>query len=411
MTDREFLELFNKIDDKFLDEARRDHGKRRIDKRRLFNTLYTMAACAAMVIAAALLVSSFIGNYQFANPGSADQTSSDSAMTSETPSDDNSQADNTSPLKLSVLYSRLSFPENGVEMDKDDGYYMFTLDEREWRHIPAELSFSVGFSDSEEKTPIPARMYFFNNCYSDQFYYADSLLTTTSRDFIVKPNTDCTIKFAFDAYGETSTVAVVCVFFPGDAARQTCLIVTAGNETVPDDFIDLSGIGELIPIEPFENVRRFVTVTDTPFKWYVDFNFLDEYDDLEKFGYPDEDVSDALEIFEKNVLGEKDGETVVIPNDSVYINAYFNESEGTGNWQYHSYYLIALIDGAPAPIFDGRSYCAVNDIYGERVFQYKVPQEYLPENSSIQIIALPSQVVSWECYGIASDCCLLSGGI
>lgn len=249
MTDRDFLELFHKIDDKFLEEARRDQRGCRISRQRIFNTLSTMAACMAIAIAAVLLISSFISSGQFALMNPSSPVQSDNSVSADaangTSPEDSSAPISPSDQKLSVMSSHLSFPHHSVELDlpKEDYYRAFAVAEPET--VDAVFAFSVRLSDGSFDTRIPARMYFFADGQPIHFKYRSN--ESSFRDFTIVPETDYSLPISFEASADVNAISVVCIFFPGDAERQHCLIETAGNiyginavpETIlgTDDFI------------------------------------------------------------------------------------------------------------------------------------------------------------------------------
>lgn len=378
MTDRDFLELFHKIDDKFLEEAQRDQRGRRISRQRIFNTLSTMAACMAVVIGAVLLVSSFINSGQFAlmNSGSSVQTSSGEPMgaAAGTSSEDSSQVA-PSAQKLVAIQSTLNFPHHSIELDlpKEEQYNAFAVTETE--PVYATFAFSVELSDGSLDTRIPARMYVFADGQPIRFQYRGS--ESPFRDFTIVPEADYSLPISFEASAEVNAVSIVCVFFPGDAERQYCLIRTAGNTC---------GIGEIYGeynagnyIETNSDIgSNYVTVTNDP------------------------------ELIPKN---DKTYWDRSIPADKAYITAYLgtvygDDGERTDKIIQNPHYLIALVNGKPVNVFDSGDPLCIDRFYYEKdlVFQYRIPEEYLPENSTLQIIALPAAVTSWLDTDRCSDC-------
>lgn len=382
MTDRDFLELFNKIDDKFLEEAQHDQRRRRISGQRIFNTLSTMAACMAIVIAAVLLVSSFISSGQFAltgsdpsaqtsggvSPGAANGTSSEDSNVSISPSDQT----------LSVTSSVLSFPRHGVELDlpKEDYYRAFAVAEPEM--VDAVFAFSVRLSDGSLDTRIPTRMYVFANGSPIAFKYRSN--ESAFRDFTIVPETDYSLPVSFEASADVNAISVVCVFFPGDPERQTCLIETAGNVCGVKEIIQTSlGEEDLIEIGTAEYNSNFVTVT-----------------------------SDPNTVPVNGHVWDRD-----IPADSAYLIASLGTAFGGDDISDEEYdgpnphYIIALVNGKPVDIFGGGDpFCLNGNNYPQKglFYRYMIPEEYLPENSTLQIIALPSAVTSWRDMDLASDC-------
>lgn len=379
MTDRDFLELFHKIDDKFIEEAQHDQRRRRISKQHIFNTLSTMAACMAVVIGAVLLVSSFINSGQFAlmNSGSAVQTSSGdlSGAAAGTSSEDSSQV-TPSDQKLCAMNSTLSFPKHRVELDlpKEDCYAAISVAETET--VSAVFAFSVQLYDGSLDTRIPARMYVFADGQPIRFQYRG--VESPFRDFTIVPEADYSLPIMFEASEEVSAISIVCVFFPGDAERQTCLIHTAGNVSCTREVLGTFGVGNFIGTNS-DIGSNFVTVTNDP--------------DL----VPKSDKT----YWDRN-----------IPADSAYVTAYLSTIYGDNDERDDNFivpnphYLIALVNGKPVNVFESGDPLCLNRFYYEKdlVFQYRIPEEYLPENSTLQIIALPAAVTSWRDADYSSDC-------
>lgn len=382
MTDRDFLELFHKIDDKFLEEAQHDQRRRRISRQRIFNTLSTMAACMAIVIAAVLLVSSFISSGQFAlmNPSSPVQSdnSVSAGAANGMSSEDSSDPISPSDQKLSVGSASLSFPRNSVDLGlaKEDYYLAFGAGEPET--VDAVFAFSVRLSDGSLDTRIPTRMYVFADGQPIQFKYRSS--ESNFRDFTIVPDTDYSLPISFDASENVNAVSIVCVFFPGDAERQHCLIETAGNaygiKEIPDTFL---GTDEYIEIDTAEQSLNFVTVTSDP---------------------------DAVP---QNLYHNTERD---IPADSAYFFASFGAVYGgddTSDAEYiapNPHYIIALVNGKLVNVFDSADpFCLGGyDPQKGMYYRYRIPEEYLPENSTLQIIALPAAVTSWRDLDFSSGC-------
>lgn len=384
MTDRDFLELFHKIDDKFLEEAQRDQRGRHFSRQRIFNTLSTMAACMAIVIAAVLLVSSFISSGQFAlmNPGSPVQSDSSvsAGAANGTSSGDSSDPISPSDQKLSVGSARLSFPYHSVDLGlaKEDYYLAFGADKP--GTVDAVLDFSVQLSDGSLDTRIPTRMYVFADGQPIQFKYRSS--ESSFRDFTIVPEADYSLPISFNASEYVNAVSVVCVFFPGDAERQHCLIETAGNAysiaEVPNTFL---GPDEYIDIgtDTAEPISNFVTVTSDP-------------DAVPQNPYYNT---------------ERD-----IPADSAYFFASFGAvygSDDISDTEYiapNPHYLIALVNGKPADVFDSADPFCLGGYNPQKgmYYRYRIPEEYLPENSTLQIMALPAAVTSWRDWDFDSSC-------
>lgn len=377
MTDRDFLELFHKIDDKFLEEAQRDQRGRHISRQRIFNTLSTMAACMAIVVAAVLLVSSFINSGQFAlmNQSSAVQTSSgDLSGAADGTSSGNSSQAAPSDQKLCAMSSTLSFPKHRVELDlpKEDCYAAISVAETET--VSAVFAFSVQLYDGSLDTRIPARMYVFADGRPIMFRYRSS--QSPFRDFTIVPETDYALPISFEASEEVSAISIVCVFFPGDPERQTCLIHTAGNISCTREILGTFGVGNFIGTNSDIN-SNFVTVTNDP------------------------------DLVPKNNQTYWDRN---IPADNAYITAYLSTVYGDNGEREDNFinphYLIALVNGKPVNVFDSGDPLCIDRFYYEKdlVFQYRIPEEYLPENSTLQIIALPAAVTSWRDMDYSSDC-------
>lgn len=384
MTDRDFLELFHKIDDKFLEEAQHDQRRRRISRQRIFNTLSTMAACMAIVIAAVLLVSSFISSGQFALINSSSPVQSDNSVSAGAAngmsSEDSSDQISPSDQKLSVGSANLSFPRNSVDLGlaKEDYYLAFGAGEPET--VDAVFAFSVRLSDGSLDTRIPTRMYVFADGQPIQFKYRSS--ESNFRDFTIVPDTDYSLPISFEASEYVNAVSVVCVFFPGDVDRQFCLIQTAGNAygiaEVPDTFLEPD---EYIDIgtDTAEPSSNFVTVTSDP-------------DAVPQNPYYNT---------------ERD-----IPADSAYFFASFGTvfgSDDTSDAEYiapNPHYIIALVNGKLVNVFDSVDpFCLGGyDPQKGMYYRYRIPEEYLPENSTLQIIALPAAVTSWRDLDFSSGC-------
>ncbi len=382
MTDRDFLELFHKIDDKFLEEARRDQRGCRISRQRIFNTLSTMAACMAIVIAAVLLISSFISSGQFALMNPSSPVQSDNSVSADaangTSPEDSSAPVSPSDQKLSVMSSHLSFPHHSVELDlpKEDYYRAFAVAEPET--VDAVFAFSVRLSDGSFDTRIPARMYFFADGQPIHFKYRSN--ESSFRDFTIVPETDYSLPISFEASADVNTISVVCIFFPGDAERQHCLIETAGNiygiNAVPETIL---GTDDFIEVDTAEPSLNFVTVTSDP----------------------DAAPRNPYENTERD-----------IPADSAYFFASLGALFGgddTSDEDYiapNPHYIIALVNGKPVNVFDSGAPFCLEGYSPEKglYYRYRIPEEYLAENSTLQIIALPAAVTSWQDLDLDSGC-------
>lgn len=377
MTDSDFLELFHKIDDKYLEEAQRDQHRRHFSRQRIFNTLSTMAACMAIVIAAVLLVSSFISSGQFvmSNPNSP-EASSDPLNAASSPTV------NIEPTPAPALSSNstLSFPIHHAELDlpKEDQYNAF------YATVPvtvtAVLDFSVHLSDNSLDTRIPSRLYVFADGQPISFQYKSS--ESIFRDFTIVPDAYYSLPLYFEASQDVNAISVVCVFFPGDSERQSCLIHSAGNifgtQEILDTFIDNSYFTET----DSEMTANFVTVISDPHK------------------------------IPKNGIAY--GEELNIPADSAYLTVSLGvpyKTEFSGDYEesldINPHYIIALVNGKPVSVFENDELLCLDGFYNSNkglLYQYKIPEECLPENSTLQIISLPAAVTSWRDTDYSSDC-------
>ncbi|MCM1165395.1 MAG: hypothetical protein NC299_03330 [Lachnospiraceae bacterium] len=378
MTDRDFLELFDRIDEKYLEEAQRDQRIRRISRQRIFNTLSTIAACLAVTVAAVLLTSSFIDSGQFAliNSNSSQYSSDSAPAAGSTRPEESSEPSDTPSATLMLGSGSLSFPWNNVdfELPKEDWYCVFGADISQT--VGAVLSFSVRLSDGSLDAHIPTRLYVFADGQQTRFAYKGH--ETWFRDFTIVPEADYSLPLTFTADEYVKAVSVVCVFYPGDAERQFCLIQSAGNayaeETDIPCGIDGGSVGEYVDAEESQYVSSFLNVTSDP------------------------------SVIEQVAVKE-------IPADSAYITASMNQMFGSNDDDDptpNPLYLIALVDGKPSNAFGAETLVlGTSDEQKEQTFLYHIPEEYLPENSTLQIIALPSAVTSWrdgdrssKCYGI-----------
>lgn len=376
MTDRDFLELFNKIDDKFLEEAQHDQCKYRIGKRRILNMLSATAACMALVISAVLLVSSFIdsGLIRLPDNSSYVQSGSNNPADAASGASSNSSVVSSSNRTLS-FNSSLNFTTNSVEIPnlKENLHSAFGADEE--CTVSAEFKFSARFSDGSLDTPIPVRMYVFadGKPISFTYRYTESAI----REFTVEPEKKYSLPISFKASADVNTISVVCIFFPGNAELQDCLIWEAGNvygtkeifEYIPDEYIEYT--------DTFERGGNFITLSSDP---------------------------NIVPIYTSKV------KNAVIPSDSAYLfvsfAAFDDENSDTSPNTPDMYYIIALADGKPVNISDnGDPFCLVGGSLKKEVYyRYKIPEENLPENSTIQIIALPTEVNSWRDSGFNSIC-------
>ncbi len=177
-----------------------------------------------------------------------------------------------------------------------------------------------------------------------------------------------------------NTISVVCIFFPGDAERQHCLIETAGNiygiNAVPETIL---GTDDFIEVDTAEPSLNFVTVTSDP----------------------DAAPRNPYENTERD-----------IPADSAYFFASLGALFGgddTSDEDYikpNPHYIITLINGKPVNVFDsGDPFCLGGYYFKQGMYyRYRIPEEYLPENSTLQIIALPAAVTSWRDLDLDSGC-------
>lgn len=381
MTDRDFLELFNKIDDKFLEEAQHDQRKYRIGKRHIFNVLSTTAACMALVVSAVLLVSSFIDGGLIRLPNNSSYVQSGSNNPADAASGTTSENSVTPPARLpDIGYSRLSFTSNEVDLGltKADYYAVFGADEA--CTVSAEFEFTVTCSDCSLNNGIPMRMYIFADDRPTEFKYRNQ--ERLFREFTVDPEKKYSLPVSFNASADVNTISIVCILCPGDPDRQNCFIQTAGNVYGTKEIIDDAYIPDgYIDYNDTQRGCNFVTLTSDP-------NTVPVY----------------------TVSGLKND---VIPADSAYLFASFaafdaenSDTSDTNPNAPDMYYIIALMDGKPVNISDnGDPFCLGGDLLKKEVYyRYKIPEENLPENSTIQIIALPTEVNSWRDSGFNSIC-------
>lgn len=379
MTDRDFLELFNKIDDKFLEEAQHDQRKYRIGKRRILNMLSTTAACLAVVISAVLLVSSFVDSGLIRLPDNGSDVRSEINISAGAASAPTSESEvSPSDLIPNIGYFRLSFTSNEVDigLTKETSYYT-VFGAVEDCTVSAEFEFTVKIEDSSLENGIPMRMYVFADGQPTEFEYRNT--ARLFREFTVEPEKKYALPISFKASAEVNTISIVCIFFPGDPDRQNCFIQTAGNvygthetvEYIPDGYLEYT-------YTKTERGCNFVTLADDP---------------------------DTVPVY--STPGLKNGE---IPADNAYLFASFttfdDEIQDISPGAHDMHYIIALVNGKPVDIFgSGDPLCLGGDPLKKEVYyRYKIPEENLPENSTIQIIALPAEVNSWRDSGFNSIC-------
>ncbi|MBD5384679.1 MAG: hypothetical protein HDR72_06745 [Ruminococcaceae bacterium] len=377
MTDRDFLELFHKIDDKFLEEAQKDQRKRHFSRQRIFNTLSTLAACMAIVVAAVLLVSSFISSGQYIMPNSGSQTSDSDPLNAASSPTVNIEPNAPAPTLSSE--SSLSFPIHYAELDlpKENMYNAFRAGR--FDTITALFDFSVHLSDDSSDTRIPSRLYIFANGEPIRFKYKDS--EAFFRDFTIVPDADYSLPLYFEASEEIAVISVVCVFFPGDPERQSCVVHSAGNIFGATEIPDMVDEQHFIETD-YEATANFVTVTSDPHK------------------------------IPKNGIAY--GDELNIPADSAWLTASLGvpcKTEQSDVYEesldVNPHYIIALVNGKPVSISEYASMICLDGFYNSNkglLYQYKIPEEYLPENSTLQIIALPVAVTSWRDTDYSSDC-------
>lgn len=379
MTDRDFLELFNKIDDKFLEEAQHDQCKYRIGKRRILNMLSATAACMALVISAVLLVSSFIDSGLIRLPDNSSYVQSGNNNPANAASGAVSDSDVASHSDRSLSFnSRLDFTTNSVDLglDKEDYYTAFGADEE--CTVSAQFDFSASFSDGSLDTPIPVRMYVFadGKPISFTYRYTESAI----REFTVEPEKKYSLPISFKASADVNTISIVCIFFPGNAELQDCLIWEAGNvygtkeifEYIPDEYIEYT--------DTFERGGNFITLSSDP---------------------------NIVPIYTSKV------KNAVIPSDSAYLfvsfTKFYDEIQDLSLSAHDMNYIIALVNGRPVNLSDsGEPFCLGGDpLKKEGYYRCKIPEECLSENSTLQVIALPAAVESWHDYAFSSACYLI----
>lgn len=384
MTDKEFLGLFNNIDDKYLDEARRDltasHKCVEMiceEKRHRFGGFSTLAACAAVALAVLLLVSSFIGSYRLATP--SDQTVPDtqgssgqfSANAAPGVSSDGSQLSENA--KFYISSSSLSFPVHGKEEDSR----VFVNPFYESDPTTATLTFTTRYEGAPADEEIPMRLYLFAD--GEPLRFTNRYRTQTeslSRTFILEPDKKYALDVSFSVDESVNTVTFLCVVFPGDKDRQTVFYETARNGIFNGELPERADTGEYVPAAEVKNPLENLSVDNVP---------ITERPDVK-------------------IYANGKYEDAPIPADSVYINAYLRGGD--------TYYLMALIDGKPAAVFDGSSVCIVDCKDGTEGFQYKVSEDFLTRNGEHTIQAIvftASSYEHWHCFGLQSDVRTLSG--
>lgn len=392
MKDRDFLEIFDRIDDKFLTEAYKDSEKlRRGGKRVLFHALYTAAACIMVVAAAVLIVSSFIGRDKLVQPSSADGQPADSLSDSGISSE---PVSSVPELEIPV-YDRAYFVESskleffGRAIDAPTKDYLFSefYADYQQENIPARLS--LGVSRTEEYTggDIPMRMYLFSD--GRQMLFTHDNANIPYLDVELDAGGTAEIDFSFYAGRHTVSAAVVCVFFPGDAARQSCFIKSASNAWSEGSFYDYDFYAKEVVEFPVENIGE----TDTE---VFALSNAEEFDAVTT----ESDIIRALLSADGKAL---DGEPVrTLSRSSSGVLMYSRRTDGNS-----LYYLITLINGEPAPVFDGEFF-TIADINEYRALLYRLPSEYLSENSTVQMLALPALTTGYNWWGIQSECVLIS---
>lgn len=395
MTDKEFLSIFDKIDEKYIDEAQKDIVKRRQNRsRRMFiNSLSTAAACLALVISAALLVSSFISGYPHtlpSSPGAADSLSNDSSSsTSELPSED---SESTESYVRELTYNRcvsikgeLNFNALPYKEPLNRSTPAFWLDDdiqQMTQSIGAEIFLWVdGPPDADEE--IPVRMYLFADGQQTLFRYDDK--PTSSYDFTLRFNKETTVGFSFSASRYTNTIAVVCVLFPGDPEREDCVILTALNESRSEDY--RYNISEMRDND-VDYFRLDIPDTSRPFITLGS-------DTRSVYEYTPSENGDLVARADAAPFVSVCCGSALTPLDGNYNDMRFDDTL--------YYYVIALVNGTPAPIFNGEFSIALVTYY-DTAFEYRISEGYLSENDTVRIIAIP--VTADESSGCAfvSDC-------
>lgn len=416
MRDRDFLEIFDKIDDKFLIETYKENEKlRRGSRRSFFHAVYTAAACIMVAAAAVLVVSSFLdrgGLVQPSSAGDASQIASGSGVSNGSMPDSGvsdseiSNSDTSEPLVYNNTFyyvdtPKLEFPDNYYEMEDDPETSYFYADYQQ-QSILAKLTLTVksnydvgGGDGGIEK--IPMRMYLF--CDGQQSLFRYDKANIAHLDMEVALDNQTGIDFSFNAGRLTSSAAVVCVFFPGDAARQSCVIKSACN---------LSGETPLNEIMRAEfGLLEFDGSTNTDHTSILTLNKALHYsiDSADK-------VLDRIVSEKRECVSGSSVKTLSV--NSAYLYTYYNGVdlydgylEMFDYFDYRDYTLIALIDGEPAPVFDGE-FSALVRLENEGVQYYKLSKEYLSENSTIQLIALPIRTNRLNWWGMSSECRLLT---
>ncbi len=381
MTDRDFLELFNKIDDKFLEEAQHDQRKYRIGKRRILNMLSTTAACLAVVISAVLLVSSFVDSGLIRLPDNGSDVRPEINISGGAASAPTSDSSVTSPSDRTLSFnSRLNFTTHSVEtlLVNEANYAAFGAVED--CTVSAEFEFSASFSDGSLDTDIPVRMYVFADGQPISFEYRHN--ESAIREFTIEPEKKYSLPISFKASADVNTISIVCIFFPGDAELQDCLIWEAGNvygtkeifEYIPDEYIEYT--------DSVERGGNFITLSG-------DRNIVPVYTGKVK--------------------------NAVIPSDSAYLFVslttydYDDEIQDLSPSAHDMHYIIVLVNGRPVNVPDnGEPFCLGGDPLKKEVYyRCKIPEECLSENSTLQVIALPAAVESWHDYAFSSSCYLI----
>lgn len=402
MSDKDFLEIFDKINDKFLVETYRDNEKRRRgSKRMFFHAAYTAAACIMVVAAAVLIVSSFIGRDEFIHPssGAGESMSSnslpESGDLSDNPSDGESSAIEPAPEvpvyenAVFIETVRFEFPESGREFSKELDFPAFYA-EYQQQSVSALLTLTVRLTeDYADNSRVPMRMYLFSDGRQSLFQYdkANIPYLDLDLDFGTDDKQELGIDFSFYAGRSTNSVAAVCVLFPGDASRQTCFIYSACNLGSAESFGSMSR----------SYVENFVldddVINEMTYSNILTLNEMRPYD----YNKPDSFWQRIVAL--GHISYGDPVKTVPVDSTGMYMHC-----SDVGS----SYHLIALIDGEPAPVFDGEFFTTVEQYDNDLILYCKFPSEYLSENSTIQLIALPVSTYYLNWWGMMSECCLLS---
>ncbi|MDE7360860.1 MAG: hypothetical protein K2N38_02885 [Oscillospiraceae bacterium] len=402
MSDKDFLEIFDKINDKFLVETYRDNEKRRRgSKRMFFHAAYTAAACIMVVAAAVLIVSSFIGRDEFIHPssGAGESMSSNSLPESGDPSDDSlsdSESSAVEPAPRIPVYEdavvvemvRFEFPDSGIPLNESEVPAFYA--DFQQQSVSARLGLKVYFTNAYtgDNGTIPMRMYLFSDGRQSLFQYDKANIPYLDLD--VDPESETEIEFSFYAGRSTNSVAVVCVFFPGDAARQDCFICSASNFGASEGYgsIDRIRVEEFVLEDGINEMtdRNILTLSGTQI-------YGPDIDRLYR-----QILLDAQTTANGNPV-----KTVPVDSACMYMHCS-SEIFEFGS----SYHLIALIDGELAPVFDGEFFTTVEQYDNDLFLYYKLPSEYLSENSTIQLIALPVFTYQLNWWGMQSECCLLT---